>query len=185
MNGPGPDPLLLGLAAGDERAFAVLYDRLGARMYRTALRILRSREDAEDVVQDVFLAVVRSHERLGDVSDLTAYMFAALHRAVGRFTLRRTRAIQVSPTVADEAIAAVEPVVEDDPNWNRVQRAIRALPDEQREVVSLKIDGELTFAQIAQVMGGSISTAASRYHYALKKLRTSLVGARALLEGKR
>ena len=60
MDGPGTDPLLLGLAAGDERAFAALYDRFAARMYRTALRILGSREDAEDVVQDVFLAAVRS-----------------------------------------------------------------------------------------------------------------------------
>ena len=49
-----------------------------------------------------------------------------------------------------------------------------ALPAEQREVIALKIDGELSFAQIAQVMGVSINTAASRYRYALEKLRTSL-----------
>jgi RNA polymerase sigma-70 factor (ECF subfamily) len=48
------------------------------------------------------------------------------------------------------------------------------LPCEQREVVLLKIDGELTFAQIAVVMGTSINTAASRYRYALEKLRTEL-----------
>ena len=57
---------------GDERAFATLYDRFAARMYRVALRILGSREDAEDVVQEVFLATVRVHERLADVRDLTA-----------------------------------------------------------------------------------------------------------------
>ncbi len=182
MDGPGTDPLLLGLAAGDERAFAALYDRFAARMYRTALRILGSREDAEDVVQDVFLATVRSHERLGDVHDLTAYLFAALHRAAGRCALRRVRAISASPTAADEAIAPVERVASDAPDWHRLQQAIRSLPDEQRDVITLKIDGELTFAQIAQVMEVSISTAASRYHYALKKLRTSLVGARTSLE---
>ena len=70
------------------------------------------------------------------------------------------------------------------PDWHRLQQAIRSLPDEQREVITLKIDGELTFAQIAQVMGVSISTAASRYHYALQKLKTSLVGAKSSsLEG--
>lgn len=84
MDGPGIDPLLLGLAAGDGRAFAVLYDRFAARMYRAALQMLGSSEDAEDAVQDVFLALVRSHKRLGDVNDLTAYLFAALHRAAGR-----------------------------------------------------------------------------------------------------
>ena len=43
----------------------LLYDRFAGRMYRAALRILGRREDAEDVVQDVFLAVVRSRERFG------------------------------------------------------------------------------------------------------------------------
>ena len=48
------------------------YDRFAGRMYRAAWRILGRREDAEDVVQDVFLAVVRSRERLNDVRDLRA-----------------------------------------------------------------------------------------------------------------
>jgi RNA polymerase sigma-70 factor (ECF subfamily) len=183
VDGPGTNPLLLGLAAGDERAFAALYDRFAGRMYRVALRTLGRREDAEDVVQDVFLAAVRSRERLGDVRDLTAYLFAALHRAAGRCALRRVRAFQVSPMAASEAIAPVERDVADDPNWHRLQKAMHALPDEQREVITLKIDGELTFAQIAQVTGVSISTAASRYHYALQKLKTSLIGAKGSLEG--
>jgi RNA polymerase sigma factor (sigma-70 family) len=178
VDGPGTDPLLLGLAAGDERAFAALYDRFAGRMYRTALRMLGSREDAEDVVQDVFLAVVRSHERLDNVRDLTAYLFAALQRAAGRFASRRARAPQLSPTAGNQAVAPVERVAADNPDWQRLQQAIGSLPVEQREVITLKIDGELTFAQIAQVLGVSISTAASRYHYALRKLRTSLVGAR-------
>ena len=52
-------------------------------------------------------------------------------------------------------------------------------------MVALKIDGELTFAQIAQVIGVSINTAASRYRYALQKLRTSLEADRGALEGNR
>jgi RNA polymerase sigma-70 factor (ECF subfamily) len=182
VDGPCTDPLLLGLAAGDERAFAALYDRFAARMYRAALRMVGCRADAEDIVQDVFLSVVRSRERLGDVRDLTAYLFAALHRAAGRCALRRVRAVQLSPAAAGEATAPVERLAPDAPQSSRLQQAIRALPDEQREVVTLKIDGELTFAQIAEVMGVSVSTAASRYHYALKKLKASLGGARTPVE---
>jgi RNA polymerase sigma factor (sigma-70 family) len=185
VDGPGTDPLLLGLAAGDERAFMVLYDRFATRMYRAALRMLGCREDAEDVVQEVFLAAVRSRERLGEVRDLTAYLFAALYRTAGRYALRRGRTVQTSPTAADEAIAPVERVASDDPDWQRLQQAIHGLPEEQREVLTLKIDGELTFAQIAKVLGVSIGTAASRYRYALKKLKISLVGERTLLEGRR
>ena len=57
---------------------------------------------------------------------------------------------------------------------DRLLRALGALPVEQREVISLKIDGELTFAQIAKVLEVSPHTAASRYRYALEKLRRSL-----------
>jgi RNA polymerase sigma factor (sigma-70 family) len=176
VSAPGTDPLLLALAAGDERAFAALYDRFATRMYRVALRILGCREDAEDVVQEVFLATVRCHERLANVHDLTAYLFTAIYRAAGRCGQRRARAGPVSPAAAEEAVARPEPNACDGPDWHRLQEAVRALPGEQREVVSLKIDGELTFAQIAEIVGVSISTAASRYQYALRKLRTSLAG---------
>jgi RNA polymerase sigma-70 factor, ECF subfamily len=185
VSAPGTNPLQLGLAAGDEQAFAALYDRFAVRMYRVALRILGSREDAEDVVQEVFLAAVRSRERLAEVRDLTAYLFTAIHRAAGRSAMRRTRAIPVSPAAADEAIAPLDESEADAHDWHRLQQAVRALPDEQREVVGLKIDGELTFAQIAQIVGVSISTAASRYQYALRKLRASLSGVPASLEVRR
>jgi RNA polymerase sigma-70 factor, ECF subfamily len=174
VDGPGADPLLLSLAAGDERAFASLYDRFAGRMYRVALRILGRREDAEDVVQDVFLAVVRSRERLNNVSDLTAYLFASLRRAAGRLALRRAQAPQISQLTVDEAAAPIEQPAPDSPDCHQLRQAIRLLPSEQREVIALRLDGELTFAQIAQIMGGSINTAASRYRYALEKLRTLL-----------
>lgn len=185
MSAPVTDPLLLGLAAGDERAFAALYDRFATRMYRVALRILGSREDAEDVVQEVFMATVRSRERLDDVRDLTAYLFASLHRAAGRCSLRRSRATPVSSAAVEDALAPVEQTITDDPDWHRLHQAIESLPEEQREVITLKIDGELTFAQIAQIVGVSLSTAASRYQYGLRKLKTSLAHARTSLEGSR
>jgi len=171
VDGSGIDPLLLCLAAGDERAFALLYDRFAGRMYRAALRILGRREDAEDAVQEVFMAVVRSRVRMGDVRDLNAYLFAALRRAAGRCALRRARGPQTSLAAMDAAVAPVEPA---SPDCTLLHRAIQLLPAEQREVIALKIDGELTFAQIAQVLGIGLNTAASRYRYALSKLRTML-----------
>jgi RNA polymerase sigma-70 factor (ECF subfamily) len=175
LNGPVIDPLLPGLAAGDERAFAELYDRYAGRLYRAAWGLLGRREDAEDVVQDVFLATVRAHHSLAGVRDLTSYLFTALHRAAGRCAQRRSRAPEPSATAADEAAAPAGPTKEDHPQWYRLQRAIQALPSEQREVLALRIDGELTFAQIAAVLGVSLGTAASRYRYAIQKLRSIVV----------
>ena len=173
MNDPGTDPLLLGLAAGREEAFAALYDRFAARLYRTALRTLGRPEDAEDTVQEVFMAVVRSRRKLHEVRDLSAYLFAALRRAARRRRARRAREPMASDLAMD-VVAKEDRQRPDNPHRERLARALAALPVEQRETIALKIDGELTFAQIGQVMGVSVNTAASRYRYALEKLRVAL-----------
>jgi RNA polymerase sigma-70 factor (ECF subfamily) len=83
MTEPRPNPLLAGLAAGDEAAFAALYDRFGARLFRAALGMLGSREEAEDAVQDTFTGLVRARAGLAGVENLAGYLFAALRRAAG------------------------------------------------------------------------------------------------------
>ena len=60
------------------------------------------------------------------------------------------------------------------PDTERLTQALTMLPPEQREVLSLKIAGELTFAQIGEVLSVSQNTAASRYRYALEKLHAVL-----------
>jgi RNA polymerase sigma-70 factor (ECF subfamily) len=170
MTNAGNEPLLRGLAAGDERAFAALYDQFGTRLHRTAYGILGRREDAEDAVQEVFTALVRSRKTLAGVKDLTAYLFSALRRAAARCAERRKREPASSPAVEDIE-AKIDPNETDHPLADHLAQALQRLPDEQREVISLKIDGQLTFAQIAEVLGISINTAASRYRYALEKLR--------------
>lgn len=181
MDCPGADPLLLGLAAGDERAFAVLYDRFAAPMYRVALRLLCSHQDAEDVVQDVFMAVVRSREKLAKVQDLAAYLFTAIHRAAGRRAVQRAKTPKTLPTEVVEIAAPPESKPSGSPIEQRLQQAIGALPREQQEVLALKIDGNLTFAQIAEILEVSMGTVTSRYRYALKKLKTSLGGTKVLV----
>jgi len=176
MEGSDVDPLPANSTTGDVRAFAALYDRFGERLYRTALGMLRRREDAEDTVQEVFVAVLQARLRVTESQDLTAYLFTALRRAAGRCAARRAQA----PTLSDTAIyeAAAPSAQQNDcanPYSERLQRALSALPTEQREVVALKIGGELTFAEIARVLGVSVNTAASRYRYAFVVARASYV----------
>ena len=170
---PASDPLLLDLAAGKERAFEAVYDRFAGPMLRAAVAMLGRNEDAEDTVQEVFAAMVRSRERLAEVRDLRAYLFTALRRAAGRRATRRAEEPISSTELAAEALATHN-TRGDNPAVDRLGRALQALPPRQREVITLKVDGELTFAQIADMLDISINTAASRYRYALEKLRTKL-----------
>ena len=168
---PEIDPLLHELAAGRHQAFEAVYDRFGGRLYRAARAMLGRTEDAEDAVQDVFAALVRSRAKLPYVINLTAYLFTALRHCVGRIAKRRSR----QPLASNMMINAVaRDMPRQDPRGAALERALHALPAEQREVVALKIDGALTFAEIAQVLSISSNTAASRYRYALEKLRAML-----------
>ena len=148
---------------------------LAERLYRAAVGMLGRREDAEDTVQEVFMAVLKAQPRLTESQDLTAYLFTALRRAAGRCAARRARGpVLPKRRSTRRQLRPAKAMIAPARTAERLQRALLALPAEQREVIALKIDGELTFAQIAQVMGVSINTAASRYRYALEKLRASL-----------
>ena len=176
MSEPETDPLLVNVDADCPEAFSALYDRFGQRMYRAAWGMLGRREDAEDAVQEVFTALVRSRNKLKDVEDMTAYLFTALRRAVGRLAKRRAKEPVVSDEVVREATARSDGKETSGVHNERLERALSGLPSEQREVIAMKIDGELTFAQISQATGVSLNTAASRYRYALEKPRASLEG---------
>jgi RNA polymerase sigma-70 factor, ECF subfamily len=168
----GSDPLLSGLSLGDDRAFALVYERVGARLLRTATAMLGRPEDAEDAVQEVFMALIRSRRCLSEINDLTAYLFAALRHAAARCAARRGHASPLldCETKAPENGNHFEAVAHSELQEG-LQLALAQLPPEQREVVSFRLAGELTFAQIGQLLEISTQTAASRYRYALEKLR--------------
>jgi RNA polymerase sigma-70 factor (ECF subfamily) len=170
-----PAPSSQSLASGDREAFAALYDRLGVRLYRTALTMLASTAEAEDVVHDLFVDLARNRQKLTRVTDLDGYVFTMLRHAVARRHRRRTLAQRTIDRLGRERVAtggfSTPPVAMHD---EALAAAVAALPAAQREVVALKIDGGLTFAEIAGVLGTSLNTAASRYRYALEKLRAAL-----------
>ncbi len=164
------------LAAGDREAFAALYDRLGHRLFATARTMLASTTDAEDVVHNLFVELARMRHRLAGVADLDAYVFTMLRHAAHRRLRRRLLADRaVSRLGHDRLVGDGFSTPAPEPADEALAAAVAALPPEQREVVALKIDGGLTFAEIAGVIGVSANTAASRYRYALEKLRAALV----------
>jgi RNA polymerase sigma-70 factor (ECF subfamily) len=157
MPTPG-DPLGDRIADGREDAFADLFDRYGALMFQVAWAILRRREDAEDAIQEVFVALARTRRRAAEVANWQAYLLAAVRKpAVGAQDVHDLAAPEPRPIDGDRSL--------------QLESALKTLPADQRELLALKIDGGLTFAEIAALLGISPNTAASRYRYALEKLR--------------
>lgn len=158
------------IAAGDTVALEQAYDTYARAVYRQALSIVGSPSDAEDVVQDVFLKLVR--RRGGPILDLKAYLLtAARHQACS--TLRRRAPLEL---VGDTEAISTRPAGDArlPVDGHDLRQALQSLPPAQREVVVLKVYEQMTFEEISQRVRASINTVASRYRYALQKLRHAL-----------
>lgn len=168
------DRLREGLGQGRPEAFAALFDRHARRMLALARAISGSHADAEDALQQTFLDLFRSRNALARATDLKAYAFQAVRRRAWRLNSRRKEGPW--PSEAPEPAAPqVEPAAEPS---QELERALAGLSNEQREVLSLKFDAEMSFAQIGALLSIPPNTAASRYRYALQHLSRALGGSR-------
>ena len=79
------------LARGERAAFAELYDACADRLHHYLVVRLRSREDADDVLQEIFVRLARTHKRLVDVENVIAYVFTIARNEAARLAARRSR----------------------------------------------------------------------------------------------
>ena len=133
-----------------------------------AAALTGNRSHAQDAIQHVFLKLLENRG-LCNIVDAKAYLFTCVRNAV--FNERKARQREVA---LDPECAWFEPPHRDFAAELNLRRALWELPEDQREVTILHVWGELTFAQIAEVLSISANTAASRYRYALAKLREAL-----------
>jgi RNA polymerase sigma-70 factor (ECF subfamily) len=147
-------------------------DRHGAALVLFARQWVSSRADAEDIVQEGFVRFWRSRHR---ATDSTAYLYACVKRCVWDWRRGRTRRDRREKAAArPEAEASFDGPLEQDERRAAIEAALRTLPENQREVLVMKVWGGLSFPQIAEALRIPSNTAASRYRYALAKLREQL-----------
>lgn len=146
-----------------------LYRRHGAALLLFASTISRDRHSAQDAVHRVFLNLMESG-RLRQARDKKSFLFACVRNAALNDSKLRNR-----NTPLDLDSVWFHPPDRDYAAEQNLRRALNGLPDDQREVVVLHVWGELTFSEIGELLEVSANTAASRYRYALAKLRDSMV----------
>jgi RNA polymerase sigma-70 factor (ECF subfamily) len=147
-----------------------LYRQHGPALLLFAIAMTGEKSRAQDAVHQVFLKVIESG-MLTQVADRKAYLFTSVRNALLNEAKVRQRSIPLSDD--DEAVW-FDPPDRDYAAELSLRRALAALPEDQRAVTVLHIWAELTFAQIADVLEISANTAASRYRYALAKLRETM-----------
>jgi len=170
------DEALVALVArGEDAALAALYDRYGRVAYGLAVRVVRDPTLAEDAVQDAFLTVWRSAGRfVAERSKASSWILTIVHRravdVVRREERRRSEPLAQPPP---------PPELTDDAAWlrlerERVQQALKTLPDPQREALELAYYGGFTQSELADRLGQPIGTIKSRMFAGLRTLRELL-----------
>jgi RNA polymerase sigma-70 factor (ECF subfamily) len=155
-----------------------LYDEHASALFRFLVRLMGDEAAVKDILQEIFIRLAREPQLLRGVHAPRSFLFRIAHRlAIDQ--ARRDEAHDRHARRADEEIeiqgGAAAPT-DFDSAWRRDQLAdaLATIPAEQRAVVALKIWEGLTFAEIAEALEISPDTAASRYRYALNKLRDAL-----------
>jgi len=162
-------------ALSDDRVEALdeLYDLAATDVYRLALWRTGSPEDADDVVQDVFVRTAEQGRRLASVRHPRRWLLTVTHRRAIDLVRRKGRRCD---TPIDEAPFLIAPSTDPDRGIEArsVSRLIARLSAKQREVVLLRHFADCSFAKIGRITGVPTFTAASRHRLALAKLRRLL-----------
>ncbi len=168
------DDLVRAAAAGDPEAFRRVYDALAPRV----LGYLRSRgvEDPEGIVSEVFLAV---HPRLPDLtggsSGLRTLVFSVAHaRAVddARRRSRRPASFSYDPEYDDRVTGSAEQIAVQSLEADRAVALMQQLNEDQRTVVTLRIIGDLSLEQTAEVTGKTVASVKQLQRRGLARLRS-------------
>ena len=158
---------------GDETAFAEIVAIYSPKL-RYYLRKMLGRVDrADDILQDVWLDVFRGVPRLAHVEAFGPWLYRiARHRALGNLRKKQSPALPLNDdALIDEGTTEVSFTAED---AEQIHAALDTLAAEHREVLILRFLEELTYEEMAQVIGCPIGTVRSRVHYAKQALRSTL-----------
>jgi RNA polymerase sigma-70 factor, ECF subfamily len=165
---------------GSQEALKEIFDLYNKKVYRVAYGLIRQREEALDIVQEVFIKLFRSLKNFKGESRLSTY----LHRMTVNTAIDHVRKAGKPIFSSLEGEEGFQPVdsAENRPDRiffykefeGKVNEALRAIPDDQRMTVVLREVEGLSYQEIAETMGCSIGTVMSRLHYGRRKLQDLL-----------
>jgi RNA polymerase sigma-70 factor (ECF subfamily) len=165
--------LVLRCRAGDEAAFAELVERYQPRLRYYLRKMLRDLQEAEDALQDAWLAVFRALPRLSDLGAFRAWLYRiARDQALRR--LRKRRPEYRCPEEVDSADGRAEEAQLASEAVECIHAALDELPAPQREVLVFRYVEDMSYEEIARVVGCPVGTVRSRLHHAGRALRAVL-----------
>ena len=180
MDKPSDSDIVSRVLAGDRQAFALLIERHSGKVYSLALRLTGSRSDAEELVQETFVRAFCQLRRY----DFRRAFFPWLYTLSLNLVRNHLKKSARTPTAAKlsrpllekdgPAGADTEQQLLEQQGHDQIQAALNALPLEHREILVLRFYQELTFKELAEILGTTPGAAKMRVYRALEQLRKKM-----------
>lgn len=165
---------------GDSAAFKQLFDRYHKKIYRIAYGFVRHREDALDIVQEVFIKLFNSLKNFRGESNLYTYIYRmAINASIDhmrKFQKFKVSSLDLEPPLhlADSSEKRPDSVLSGKEIEKKIGEALNELPEEQKTTIILREIEGLSYEEISEIMGCSIGTVMSRLHYGRKRMKEFL-----------
>ncbi len=158
---------------GDRRAFEVLFERFQPRLRYYVRRLNGSDNHADDILQNVWLKVVRKIDSLSDPQAFVAWLYTIARREVYGQGRIKDPFVELTDEHLDR-VAGEGEVTFDDEDVTRIHQALARLKPRHREILTLSFLESLSHKEIGEVLGVNAGTIRSRIFYAKEALRTEL-----------
>jgi RNA polymerase sigma-70 factor (ECF subfamily) len=168
------EDLMSAFSRGSMEAFEVLYERHRANLYRYVMRKTGNAATANDLYQGAWEKVIKAREKYNPNVPFRAWLYRITHNHLVDFFRRARQDIELQPEHFESPLAEPEAQVMMENRAESLANAISQLPQEQKDVLLLKLEGGLSLDDIASVTGVNRETAKSRIRYATAKLKNLL-----------
>ncbi len=155
----------------DPMALAVIYDCWADSLYRYLISFFGDSDTAGDILQRVFLRIAEKRKSILTADDIERYIFIMTRNEAISFQRKTKRRKEVHADLHNCLVFEGDNAAPENFDSRQLTAALDTLPPDQREIIVLKIYEEKSFREIAEMLGISPNTAASRYRYGIEKMR--------------
>ena len=171
---------------GNRNALNGIINRYTQIIYRFVLRISNNSDEAQDITQETFIKVWKNIKKYDEDKSFKSWLFTIAQRTAIDY-LRKRKSVNFSSmdndetgttfeeTIKDDDLVSASKLIENNENIATIQKALNAISIENRTIVLLHNGEEMTFEEIAEVIGKPMNTIKSQYRRSLMKLKESIV----------
>jgi RNA polymerase sigma-70 factor (family 1) len=174
-----PKELLKQIAAGDQAAFKQVYAFYYKRLYQFALAIVKTRESAEELTEDVFVRIWQQRETLPAIQNLRVYLYTATKNSSLNYLSHKARESITEPfdhihVGLNESALTPEQILITTEIHQKIQKAVEALPPRCKMIFRLVREDGLKYKEIAEILNISVNTIDAQMAIAVKRITLAI-----------